>query len=235
MIERILKNCVARLCSVLYFVSSWAVNLTSVVKTADTWSTDTGQADLSDLSDEELVQICLARGMKDERPFRELLRRHQQTVWHTCYQFVQNTQDAEDLTQEVFFRAYRSLAQFAGRASFKTWLRRIAINTSQNELRRRSRRPQEEETPLEDMAEWLPARGGSSATDRAAQTPQEYLAEALATLQPEVYEVLQLKDLEQRPYAEVAQILGISQSAAKMRVQRARLALATAYQKLSGN
>jgi DNA-directed RNA polymerase specialized sigma24 family protein len=61
------------------------------------------------------------------------------------------------------------------------------------------------------------------------------LSEALAALSPDEYEVLQLKDLELRPYREIVQILDISLSAAKMRVQRARLALMTAYGKLPDN
>ena len=63
-------------------------------------------------------------------------------------------------------------------------------------------------------------------------TRQEHLRQALATLRPDEYRVLQLKDLEQRSYKEIVQDMGISLSAAKMRVQRARLALVTTYNKL---
>jgi RNA polymerase sigma-70 factor (ECF subfamily) len=152
-------------------------------------------------------------------------------VWNVCYRFVRNVEDAEDLTQEVFFRAYRSLAQFEGRASLKTWLYRIASNVSQNELRRRSRRPQESETAIEDLSKPI-AAVMTPEMHALALVRQEKLGQALDTLKPEAYEALRLKDLEERPYTEIAELLEISQSAAKMRVQRARLALMTAYRQL---
>ena len=186
-----------------------------------------------DLSDAELVALFQARDGRDDRPFRELVRRYQQVVWRACYGMMRNSRDAEDLTQEVFFKAYRSLTKFEGRSSFKTWIYRIAINTSQNEIRRRSRRAQEAETAVEDMAEYLPSNTSLEATILARQQ-RHLLQQAMANLRPEEYEVLYLKDVEERPYAEIAEQLDISLSAAKMRVQRARLALRVAYRQLAG-
>ena len=186
-----------------------------------------------DLSDAELVALFQARDGRDDRPFRELFRRYQQVVWRACYGMMRNSRDAEDLTQEVFFKAYRSLTKFEGRSSFKTWIYRIAINTSQNEIRRRSRRAQEAETAVEDMAEYLPSNTSLEATILARQQ-RHLLQQAMANLRPEEYEVLYLKDVEERPYAEIAEQLDISLSAAKMRVQRARLALRVAYRQLAG-
>ena len=186
-----------------------------------------------DLSDAELVALFQARNGRDDRPFRELFRRYQQVVWRACYGMMRNSRDAEDLTQEVFFKAYRNLTKFEGRSSFKTWIYRIAINTAQNEIRRRSRRAQEADTAVEDMAEYLPSNTSLEATILARQ--QRYLLQqAMASLRPEEYEVLYLKDVEERPYAEIAEQLNISLSAAKMRVQRARLALRVAYRQLAG-
>lgn len=186
-----------------------------------------------DLSDTELVQLFQARDGRDDRPFRELFRRYQTVVWRACYGMMRNSRDAEDLTQEVFFKAYRSLGKFEGRSSFKTWIYRIAINTAQNEIRRRSRRAQEAETAVEDMAEYLPSNTSLEATVLARQQ-HRLLQQAMASLRPEEYEVLYLKDIEERPYAEIAEQLNISLSAAKMRVQRARLALRVAYRQLAG-
>jgi len=186
---------------------------------------------LADLADDDLVQMAQERGSRDDRPFQELLRRYQQVVWRVCYSFTRNPQDAEDLTQEVFFKAYRSLAGFEGRSTFKTWIYRIAINTSQNEIRRRSRRPQEAHTAVDDMAEYLPSPVSVEA-EWQRRHQNELLAQAMSNLRPEEVEVLYLKDLEQRPYAEIAEMLDIGVSAAKMRVQRARLALQAAYRLL---
>lgn len=180
------------------------------------------------LPDEELVLLSQKRGSRDERPFQELLRRHRQMIWRVCYRFVNNAEDAEDLTQQVFFKVYRSLPGFEGRSSFKTWIYRIAINTSQNELRRRSRRPPESEAELEIITEFMP---GYDSPEQAwlAKMESALLVEAFKQLRPSEQQVLILKDLEERQYADIAETLAISLSAAKMRVQRARAALRQAY------
>lgn len=240
-LEKSLRRSVQRLAvrtghTVLRAISwSFHLNLPPQVSPASGRTADpTPKVNLSQMPDADLVTLCLSRGAKDSRPFSELFRRYQHHVWRTCYSFVRNSHDAEDLTQEVFFKVYRSLAQFEGRSSFKTWLHRIAINVSQNELRRRLRRPQETETAVESLAEVLPAED-TPETVLSSTSRRDHLSEALAALSPDEYEVLQLKDLELRPYREIVQILDISLSAAKMRVQRARLALMTAYGKLPDN
>jgi RNA polymerase sigma-70 factor (ECF subfamily) len=189
-------------------------------------------ANIAQLTDEELVTLCLERGERDERPFQELMRRYQRLVWRVCYRFMGNGDDAEDLTQEVFFKVYRNLDSFEGRSTFKTWLYRIAINTSQNELRARARRPQESETELETAAEFIPDTETVEETI-LEQGRRDRLAAAFASLRPEDVQILRYKDIEQKQYDEIATLLGIGLSAAKMRVQRARLALQTIYQQLN--
>lgn len=193
-----------------------------------------GQHALAELSETALIELCLQRGARDDRPFQELMRRYQPMVWRVCYSYLRHPQDAEDLTQEVFFRVYRSLAQFEGRSSFKTWLHRVAANTCQNEIRHRGRRPQEAAAELETIAEITP---GSQSTERAYQEKytRELLAAALAQLDPDVSEILYMKDYEERPYHEIAELFDIGLSAAKMRVQRARLALQVQYRQLAGD
>ena len=184
----------------------------------------------SDLSDQELIELSLKRGAKDNRPFSELFRRHHAVVWRVCYRFMTNSQDAEDMTQEVFFKAYRKLSQFEGRSSLSTWLYRIAVTTCLNEKRRRSRRPALSSTPLDDMIESLPAE--SSEEECLTQIQQGRLIEALAQLRETQRQVLFLRDFEQLSYKEIAQRLGLSLSATKMRIQRARLALQSIYRQL---
>ena len=191
------------------------------------------QLSLPELSDVELIKVCQARGSKDNRPFQELFRRYQSVVWRVCYSYMRNRQDAEDLTQEVFFKVYRNLHQFEGRSSFKTWLYRVAINTCQNEIRHRGRRPQEAETEMETIAEIMPSDQSVEGSYQN-QYRRELLAEALANLDTGVSEILYMKDMEERPYNEIAQLLDIGVSAAKMRVQRARLALQVQYRLLAG-
>ena len=189
-----------------------------------------GASVLETMDDEALVAQARRRGLRDERPFRELWRRHQRMVWRTCYSFMRNESDAEDLVQDVFMKAYRSLDSFAGRAAFKTWLNRIAINTCKNELRRRARRPHEDAGDVDEMAEYLPASNAPSVESAVHQRALDSaLTEALRRLRPEEYEVIFLRDIEERPYSEIAGLLDIGLSAAKMRVQRARLTLQHLY------
>jgi RNA polymerase sigma-70 factor (ECF subfamily) len=159
-----------------------------------------------------------------------LYKRHQQYIWRICYRYVQNPQNAEDLMQEVFFKAYRGMTNFEGRSSFKTWLSRIATRTCLNELRHWERRPQIHPEPLDIFAEFIPSE--DVAGPSRERTPElAVLAWAMTRLRPEELEVIQMKDLDERTYDEIAQIQEISLSAAKMRVHRTRLALRAAYLK----
>lgn len=177
---------------------------------------------LPEMPDAELIALCLKRGAKDDRPFQELFRRYKMVVWRICYSYTRNAEDVEDVTQEVFFKAYRNLNKFEGRSSFKTWIYRVAINTWQNEMRRRDRRPQLVEKDTDTLAEVLPSQQSVEATLYERQQRQ-YLTDALANLPVDTYEILYMKDFEERPYAEIADTLGISLSAAKMRVQRPQI------------
>lgn len=181
--------------------------------------------DLAQASDERLIELALDRGDRDDRPFAELFRRHHNNVWRLCYRYLKDPQDAEDLTQEVFFRAYRALHAFEGKAAFKTWLYRIAANACLNELRRRQRQPVLAQPTFEDMEPALPATLGVEA-EALSQTT---LREAWRRLAPHEREVLYLREVEDCSYEEIAARLGIGLSAAKMRVQRARRALQAAF------
>ena len=182
---------------------------------------------LSSLTDQELVSLCIARSGKDERPFAELFRRHHLFVQRVLSRYFVREQDVEDLTQEVFLSAYRGLQQFEGRSSLKTWLFSIATNSAKNELRKRSRRPSIIEQALLEIEEQFP--------DFAETAPQQMIRQqaferAFSQLAPAEQQILQLKDIEELTYDEIASQLDLSVSAAKMRVQRARLAMKTFYQ-----
>lgn len=89
-------------------------------------------------SDEDLVRRAC---QGDHNAFAELVRRHHGLVYNLCLRLVGQPADAADATQEVFLRVFTRLAHFRGQARFRTWLYRIAVNTCQDELRRRRRRP----------------------------------------------------------------------------------------------
>lgn len=181
--------------------------------------------DLGQLSDRELVERTLDRGRRDDRPFGELFRRHRGLVWRVALGFFGNVQDAEDLTQDAFFTAYRKLEQFRGEASFRTWLHRIAANRCKNELRRRSRRLRTVNKPLEEAA--VAATNGSPGPEAVTVLGRrlQRLSLAIDAMTPQERRILQLVDLDQTPYKEVAELLGLSLGAVKMRVFRARARL----------
>jgi RNA polymerase sigma-70 factor (ECF subfamily) len=183
---------------------------------------------LADLSDEELVKLHVEMGAMDDRPFQELFGRYHNLVWRVCYSTLRNSQDAEDLAQEVFLKVHRYLGNFEGRASLKTWIYQIALNTSRNELRRRSRRPDVSDTDVDTMAEYLPSPLSVEA-EWQQRRQREQIALALNQLKPDETTILHLKDYEERPYHEIAQTLAISLSAAKMRAKRARVSMRAAY------
>ncbi len=187
-----------------------------------------GGSNYSDLTDQQLVALCLERGDRDDRPLTELFNRHHRMVWRVCFRYLEDPDDAADLTQETFFRAYQNLATFEGRSSLKTWLYRIASNLCQNELRRRSRRPRLIERSVEDLEALVPeAPSLEQQSQRKLQRAK--LSNAIGKLRPEELEMLLLRDFEGRSYSEIAQIQGVSLSAAKMRIHRARLALQRIY------
>ena len=185
------------------------------------------------LSDEELVVLIKQNGLRDERPFQELFSRYQNQIWHVCYNFTHNKHDAEDLMQDVFLKVHRNIAKFEARSTFKTWVYRVALNTCYNDVRRRQRRPQESEADFTTVTEWMPS---TVSTEREVErrSQQTLLKEAFGHLRPEESDILRMKDIEERPYNEIASTLSISLSAAKMRAKRARHALKVAYTQVAG-
>ena len=86
------------------------------------------------------VELMLAAQAGDEEAFTALVRRHRSAIVNLAYRYVKNRADADDLAQEVFLRVYRARKRYRPEAKFKTWLYRIAVNTSLNEIRNRRNR-----------------------------------------------------------------------------------------------
>jgi RNA polymerase sigma-70 factor, ECF subfamily len=142
---------------------------------------------------------------------------HQQQVYGLCHRLLGRCEDAEDAMQATFVRAFRELPRFRGESSARTWVYRIAVNESLGMLRRR--RAQAPEAELPDGCDT-----GLSATERLA------VRAALHRLKPDHRTVLVLRFWEGLSYEETAAVLGISLSAAKMRVKRAREAFRKCYE-----
>lgn len=90
------------------------------------------------MTDSEIISLVL---QGDRHIFRIIVEKYQSMIFHTCLGFLHNKGDAEDLTQEIFIKAYQSLSGFKGDAAFSTWIYRIAVNASLNKVRKSSGNP----------------------------------------------------------------------------------------------
>ena len=153
------------------------------------------------LEEREAIEACLGG---DASAFDALVVRHQKTIHRVCYRFTGNAEDAADLTQEVFVKAYRSLAKFRGTSAFSTWLYRIAVNACLSFKAARKNKPNEEWDENHDVAATEP--GVEEALD--AKMNAVSIRAALDTLPEKQRLTVIMKVLEERTHAEVAEILG---------------------------
>ncbi len=158
----------------------------------------------------------------DQAAFTELVRIHQHEVYTLAARMVADRELAYDVSQEAFVRAWRSIGKFRGDAKFSTWMHRITVNTafSHRDRRKRKRTESLDSIYIEPVADSLtPERGGVSATMRGP------LAAALDALPESLRSVIVLKDVYEWSHTEIAEQLGISVTAAKVRLHRARKSL----------
>jgi len=159
----------------------------------------------------------------DREAFRELVERHSRRVFRLAYRLTGVEEDAEDVVQETFLRAYRGLPRFDERSEFSTWLYRIATNCSMDLTRRKPRRVDRVE-PLEESrlaaAEASDSLAGPERQALASETGRR-VAAALTRLSPMERTAFVLRHFEGRPIAEIAQTLQVRAGAAKNCVFRA--------------
>ena len=177
-----------------------------------------------------LVQRCLNR---DEAAWEEMVRTHARRVYALCYRFTGKDAEAQDLTQEVFLRVFRSLDSFRSpEGSFVVWLTRLTRNLLIDHYRRT--RLERATDSLEDHLPALEERGTAAArTDRllAGREASEVLQGALGRLSPELRETVILRDLEELEYKEIAQVLKVPEGTVKSRLNRGRAELARILRK----
>src|SRR5438874_2788504 len=174
----------------------------------------------------------LARARQgDSEAFRALVERHSRSVFRLAFRMTGNEQDAEDVVQESFLRAYRQLGRFESRANFGTWLYRIVANCSVDLMRARKARHDQTRSESLDDAEEMPA-AHLPGPERLAQSAeiQRRVQAALSDLSPLERAAFTLRHYEGRSIDEIGAALGLGTSAAKHSVFRAvkklRVALA---------
>ena len=152
------------------------------------------------LEERAAIEACLTG---DASAFDALVIRHQKSIQRVCYRFTGNAEDAADLTQEVFVKAYRSLPKFRGTSAFSTWLYRIAVNACLSFKASRKNRSEEWDEDHDIVAE-----GPSAEESLDSRMNADTLRAALDTLPEKQRVTVIMKVLEERTHAEVAEILG---------------------------
>jgi RNA polymerase sigma-70 factor, ECF subfamily len=173
-----------------------------------------------------LVARCLSG---DDTAWEQFVREHTRHVYALCYRFTGSTHEAQDLTQEVFLRVFRTLKSFrSAEGSLGTWLARLTRNLLIDHYRR-----SRQQRVTDSIEERLPIieEAGASASARpdqalAGREASELLQQALQKLSPDLREAVILRDLQEMEYREIAQVLAIPEGTVKSRINRGRAELA---------
>jgi RNA polymerase sigma-70 factor (ECF subfamily) len=176
-------------------------------------------------TDTSLVERCL-RG--EQAGWDELVRTHTRRVYAICYRFTNKESEAQDLTQEVFLRIFKTLGSFrAGEGSFTVWLTRLTRNLLVDHYRRTK---QERVTDAIDeklgILEEKTAQYSRTDGLLAGREAGEVLRAGLQKLSPELREAVILRDLEELEYREIAKVLNVPEGTVKSRLNRGRAELA---------
>ena len=169
---------------------------------------------------------CVRRVQQgDTDSFEVLVRRHEKAIFNLVYRLLGNYDEAAEVAQEVFLSAFKSIHQFRGEANFSTWLYRIGLNHAST--RRKSlQTSQQRHIPL-DGTEVIADGAVDPAKNVEHKEIQQRVQQALNSLDPEDARIVLLRDLQDIPYEDVAQMLDIPVGTVKSRLHRARQALKT--------
>ncbi|MCP5028594.1 MAG: RNA polymerase sigma factor [Actinomycetia bacterium] len=171
------------------------------------------------MSDDLNALVASARE-GDRGAFDELVRRTYADTYTLAYRLTGDEEDARDVVQEAFLRAHRSLKRFRGDARFTTWLYRITANCASTLLEKRAKHRHGELDEGIGLADEHPGRQPEAQADSHALRSE--LQVALLALPPTLRSVIVLRDIYDLPHGDIAAELGISESAAKVRLHRAR-------------
>jgi RNA polymerase sigma-70 factor, ECF subfamily len=172
----------------------------------------------AETTDESLVRDTLAG---NDRAYAELVSRHKSRVFGTCSRFARDSQELDELCQEVFVKAWRKLRSFRGDAPFEHWLARITITSCYDFLRRERRH--RETVSIDDSVYELRDSGVDAAV--SAGRARELLDWAMRQLSADERLILTLLEIEERPVREISATTGWSESNVKVRAFRARAKL----------
>jgi RNA polymerase sigma-70 factor (ECF subfamily) len=177
-------------------------------------------ADVARLGQHEMGTLVAEARDGDRSAFDALVRRTWADTYSLAFRLTGNAEDARDVCQEAYLRAFRGLRRFRGDARFTTWLYRITANCASTQLGRRRRHRHEElddDLELNDLSPSIDPVGRSESASL-----RDAVQKALAALPPKLRAVVVLRDIYDLSHEVIAAELGISVSAAKVRLHRAR-------------
>jgi RNA polymerase sigma-70 factor (ECF subfamily) len=180
--------------------------------------------------DHELIRYLQA---DDELAYRGFVERYKTRIFRVTYGILRNYAEAEEITQEVFVKVFRSIRSFTGRSSLFTWVHRIAVNECYSALRRRKLTVSlDTSSPDNTGSTVLQSRPDPSPSCDAVVLHREYLNQLLQAIPEEDRHLLMLRGVEGLSMAELAEATGRSEKSVKTRLFRARRRLANAAAKL---
>lgn len=177
------------------------------------------------MSEAEIIKLLIEG---DETAFKQLVEKYQQLVVNTCYGMVHNTEDAEDIAQEVFIEVYRSIHQFRADSKLSTWLYRISVNRSLNFIRdnKKNKWFQSFEDAVKTKNSEIPKLTGSDFENPEYELENRQRAnmlyEAINTLPENQKAAFSLNKYEDLSYKEISEVLDLSVSSVESLIHRAK-------------
>ena len=193
------------------------------------------------MEDAQLAALLVRRCVTgDPAAWEEIVQRYHRRIYNICYRFAGSAEDAQDLTQEVFIRMYRTLDSFdVSKGAFTTWLTTMTRNLLVDHFRKtkqermtdsldRTSSDREDAMPL---GERIPDEGPAPDSGVQSRETREAVHMALGKLSPELREAVILRDLQDMDYREIATVLKVPEGTVKSRINRGRAELARLLQR----
>jgi len=184
-----------------------------------------------------LVRRCITG---DAAAWEEIVQRYHRRIYNICYRFAGSPDDAQDLTQEVFIKMYRTLNSYdVDRGAFMTWVTTVTRNLLVDHFRKTKQErmtdsldtTSSEHEDAMPLAEQIPDRGPAPDSKVQSREARETVHLALQKLSPELREAVILRDLQDLDYREIATVLKVPEGTVKSRINRGRAELARLLQR----
>ncbi len=174
-------------------------------------------------------QLVVRAKQGDEHAFELLLRKYQHKVLKLIMRYVRDMDEAMDLTQETFIKAWKALPSFRGESAFYTWIYRIAVNTAKNHLVSQNRQPFTVDLDADETDQYAGEPGLTTLDTPEGETLGDELhqivMQAIADLPDDLRTAITLRELEGLSYEEIAEVMGCPIGTVRSRIFRAREAI----------